>query len=420
MTTARALEAAVPGPGAIDAARDRDIGFVSIVLPCLNEEEAVGPTVREALDGLRRAGVEGEVLVVDNGSTDRSVELAGAAGARVVHEPERGYGAAHLAGIRAARGAVVVMADADQTYDLENVGKLLEPLRRGADLVVASRLDEIAPGAMPFLHRRVGTPLITRALRVLTGAPLSDSQSGYRAFWRDRIDELDLRTPGMEYASEMLLKAVRAELDVREVAAPYRVRVGESKLNTFSDGWRHLRMLLILSPHLTLLLPGLATLAAGLALSSISLFAPGGLEIGGAPWLPVFLGPILLILEAQVALLGALAAARSDLTPAFVSRRLGVFRRRDAVDALLWRFVLLALGSAALDAMLFAAWAAEVSGPSLLGLAGIAQAAIVVGIGGFASVLAADFSRDSLWGAATASPEPEADTPSATRPRQAA
>ena len=169
----------------------------------------------------------------------------------MVHEPERRYGAAHLASIRAARGAVVVMADADQTYDLDSVGKLLESLRRGADLVLASRLDDVAPGAMPFLHRPVGTPLITRALRILTGAPLSDSQSGYRAFWRDRVDELDLRTPGMEYALEMLLKAVRAELDVREVAPPYRMRVGESKLNIFRDGWRHLRMLLILTPHLT-------------------------------------------------------------------------------------------------------------------------------------------------------------------------
>ena len=165
---------------------------------------------------------------------------------------------------------------------------------------------------------------------------------------------------------------------------------------------------------------GLAALAAGLSLSSISLFAPNGVELGGVPWLPVFLAPMLLILGAQVALLGALAAARSELTPAFVSRRLGVFRRRDAVDALLWRFVLLALGGAALDAVLVVAWAAEVSGPSLLGLAGIAQAAIVVGIGGFALMLAADFSRDSLWAVATVAPPPEAAAPLETERRPAA
>src|SRR5262249_40029680 len=153
--------------------------------------------------------------------------------------PQRGYGAAHVAGVKAAHGNVVVMADADQTYDLSHLGDLVAPLNQGADMVVGSRvMGGIEADAMPFLHRYVGTPVITRLLSLLTGVGLSDSQSGYRAFWRECVLSLQLRATGMEYASEMLLKAGRAGLSVREVPSPYRARVGESKLHTFSDGWR--------------------------------------------------------------------------------------------------------------------------------------------------------------------------------------
>ena len=380
------------------AEADGAVRFVSVVLPCLNEEDAVGETVAEARRGLERAGVEGEVLVVDNGSTDRSVEVAQAAGAIVIREQTRGYGAAHRAGVAAARGDVVVMADADQTYDLEGLASLLAPLRAGADMVVASRLKGVvAEGAMPLLHRRVGTPLITRLLRLLTGAPLSDSQSGYRAFRREQALALDLQAPGMEYASEMLLKAARSSLDIREVPSDYRARVGESKLRTLPDGWRHLRMLLVLSPHLALILPGLAAIALGLTLSVIAAFAPRGLGIAGSQWLPIFAGPALLIIGAQGAFLGAIAAHRSELTPAPIRRRLAIFDRLDAVDALLRLSVLIVLGGAGLDVALLAVWLGGLSGPSLLALAGIAQATIVIGVGGIVSVLSAEFARESIW-----------------------
>lgn len=372
----------------------RHIEFVSVVLPCLNEEAAVATTVAEAFRGLTRAGYPGEVIVVDNGSTDRSVELAGAAGARVVHETTKGYGAAHIGGLRGARGNVIVMADADQTYDLENMGDLLRPLADGADMVVGSRLQgTISAGAMPVLHRYIGTPVITRVLRVLTGTGLSDSQSGYRAFWRGDALALDLKASGMEYASEMLLKAGRAGLRVKDVPSDYRVRVGESKLDTLSDGWRHIHMLLLLSPHLSLILPGIVMLAAGLLLSSLSLIAPVGVQVGHLRWLPVFLGPLLLILGAQAAFLGSLAAHRSTLTPKALRARLAFLDRKDTVNRLLGRFLLLSVIGLASDAALLALWLTDRSGASLFGMAGLAQAFIVIGGFGIVTLFAADYSQ---------------------------
>jgi Glycosyl transferase family 2 len=374
----------------------RHIELVSVVLPCLNEEAAVGMTVTEAFRGLAKAGYRGEVVVVDNGSTDRSVELAEEAGARVVRESKKGYGAAHIAGLRAARGNVIVMADADQTYDLEHMGELLQPLSEGVDMVVGSRLQgEISAGAMPTLHRYVGTPVITRVLRVLTGTGLSDSQSGYRAFWRADALALDLKASGMEYASEQLLKAARAGLRVTDVPTDYRVRVGESKLDTISDGWRHIHMLLLLSPHLSLVIPGIVALVIGFMLSCISLVAPVGVQVGHLRWLPVFLGPLLLILGAQAAFLGSLAAHRSSLTPKQLRARLAFLDRKDAVNDLLGRFLLLATVGIVSDVVLLALWLTDRSGASLFGFAGLAQALIVIGGSGIVTLFAADYSRQA-------------------------
>ncbi len=376
----------------------RRIEYVTIVLPCLNEEEGVGPTVQEALRGLKNAGVDGEVLVVDNGSTDRSVELAEQAGARVIYEPRRGYGAAHLAGIRAARGNAIVMADADGTYDLEGVGRLLEQLEQGADMVVGSRLlGKVHRNAMPLLHRYVGTPVITRILRVATGVAVSDSQSGYRAFWRDKVLELGLRAPGMEYASEMLLRASKAGWTIRDVPSDYHPRLGESKLNTFSDGWRHLKMLMVLSPHMSLLLPGAVLASLGLLLSFVSLLAPAGLDLGPVNWFPVFIGPMLLILGAQALILGSLAAVRSEVTPEWLRRHLSFLTGGRVVDRLLRYFALIAALGVLIDAVLFVAWITGNSSDSLLGIAGLAQALIVIGAGGIAAILAAELTREELW-----------------------
>jgi hypothetical protein len=375
----------------------RDISFVSVVLPCLNEEAGVGQSVDEARAGLERAGVPGEVIVVDNGSTDGSQQLAAAAGATVVSEERRGYGAAHLAGIAAARGDVVVMADADCTYDLLHLDALLAPLRDGADMVVASRIaGAIAGGAMPPLHRYIGTPAITRLLNSLTGVPLSDSQSGYRAFRKSDIERLGLRASGMEYASEMLLKAGRAGFEVREVPTAYRQRVGESKLNTLGDGWRHIQMLLLLSPHLTLIVPGLVALAGGLLLCLLVLVFPKGLPVGSLTWPPVFLGPMLMMIGAQAAFLGAIAADRSALTPERVKQKLLFLERPNAVNWLLSRYALTAVLGSLVDLALFFLWVGDRSGTRLVGAAGLAQALIVIGISGIVTIFAVDYSRERL------------------------
>ncbi|MHB8645856.1 MAG: glycosyltransferase family 2 protein [Thermomicrobiales bacterium] len=372
----------------------RRIDFVSVVLPCLNEEDAVGATVAEAFLGLRRAGYEGEVIVVDNGSTDRSAERAEAAGAQVIHETVRGYGAAHIAGIEVAQGNVIVMADADCTYDLEHMGNLLAPLADGADMVVGSRLHgTIAKDAMPFTHRYIGTPVITRVLQVLTTTRLSDSQSGYRAFWRQAILDLDLKAPGMEYASEMLLKAARQGLALEEVPSDYRKRVGESKLNTFADGWRHIRMLLLLSPHLTLMLPGFFAMLLGVLLTCTSVFAP--VSMAGLHGLSAFLGPILLMLGAQAVILGGIATYRSPLAPRLFRNRVAFLGREGAVNRLMTSFVAAALLGVALDVALTMGQK-TLSGLSFLELAGVAQSLIVIGISGLAIVFATDYARESV------------------------
>jgi len=206
------LAAAEPGAAGRDgdqtmSRRATPIAFVSVVLPCLNEAAAVTATVAEARRGLAATGLPGEVLVVDNGSSDDSIVLASAAGARVVREAVRGYGAAIAAGIAAARGDVIIMADADHTYDLERLGGLLAPLTTGADLVIGTRLQgAIAAGAMPGWHRYLGTPVLTKGLAIAAGVRVSDSQSGYRAFRRETILGLGLRARGVEFASEMLAR----------------------------------------------------------------------------------------------------------------------------------------------------------------------------------------------------------------------
>lgn len=221
------------------------IRSVSVVLPCLNEVESVAEVVEEAWVALRLSNVTGEVIVVDNGSTDGSAESAQRAGAEVILERKRGYGQAYITGFRAASGDVILMADADASYDLSALPAFLAKIDEGYDLVMGSRLKgRIDPGAMPWLHRHVGTPAISIMLNLLYGTGVSDSQCGIRAFRRSILSRLDLTTPGMEFASEMIVNAARARLRIAEVPADYRVRVGRSKLNTLRDGWRHLRFLM--------------------------------------------------------------------------------------------------------------------------------------------------------------------------------
>jgi glycosyltransferase involved in cell wall biosynthesis len=249
---------------------------VSVVIPCLNEAENVGACVRSAHDVLDRNGLTGEVLVVDNGSDDGSAEIARLAGARVVHEHRRGYGSAYLAGFGAARGDYIVMIDADLTYDFEEIPRFVGELDRGAEIVLGNRLDGVEPGAMSMLSR-IGNPLLSGFLNLLFRTPIGDAHCGMRAIRRDVLPTLALQATGMEFASEMVIRASRAQLDMRELPIALHRRGGESKLSPFRDGWRHLRLMLVYNPTFLFFLPAALAGAIGsllmlLVFAHVSLF----------------------------------------------------------------------------------------------------------------------------------------------------
>src|SRR5689334_6481570 len=209
--------------------------LVSVVIPCLNEEDNIECCVRTALAVMETHGLPGEVIVADNASDDRSAELAAAAGARVVHEPRRGYGSAYLAGFNAACGRYIVMADADLTYDFNEIPRFVEQLRDGGQLVVGDRMDNIQPGAMPWLHRYVGNPILTGVLNLFFRTGVNDAHCGMRALRREVLPALELRSTGMEFASEMVIRASKANLEIRQLPIEYHPRGGESKLSSFRD-----------------------------------------------------------------------------------------------------------------------------------------------------------------------------------------
>jgi glycosyltransferase involved in cell wall biosynthesis len=238
---------------------------ISVVMPCLNEAESVGICVEKALEGIRRTGLCGEVVVSDNGSTDGSPEIARAAGARVVHQRARGYGNAYLKGFAEAHGRFIVMGDSDDTYDFTELGALVQPLADGSsDYVLGSRFGgRIHKGAMTWSHRYIGNPVLTGILNRFFDLQSSDAHSGMRAFTREALDRMSLCCEGMEFASEIVIKAARAELRLSEVPIQYRPRIGESKLNGVRDAWRHLRFMLLLSPNYLFIVPGLIFFLVG-------------------------------------------------------------------------------------------------------------------------------------------------------------
>ena len=281
---------------------------LSVVIPCLNEAETISECVRRALGALEQSGVDGEVIVVDNGSRDGSEELAASAGARVVHEPRRGYGSAYLAGFGAARGAYILMADADLTYDFADLPRFLGRLQDGADLVIGDRMDNIQPGAMPWLHRYVGNPILSTTLNVFFRTGVRDAHCGMRAVRRDVLPQLDLRTTGMEFASEMVIRASKTGTRIEQLPIEYHPRLGQSKLSSFRDGWRHLRFLLVHSPTHLFIAPGAAMTALG-ALVATTVLA--NLDILGRTWdiHAMIAGALLMIVGSQVLALGLCAHA---------------------------------------------------------------------------------------------------------------
>jgi glycosyltransferase involved in cell wall biosynthesis len=281
---------------------------ISVVIPCLDEEEAVGAVVDQAFEGIRRSGRSGEVLVVDNGSTDRSAEVASAHGAHVVAEQRRGYGSAYLAGLAVAHGRYIVMGDADETYPLQELAPFVDRLEQGDDLVIGSRFNGTIHGdAMPFLNRFVGNPILTGMLNLFFGVKVSDAHCGMRAIRRSALPTLDLHATGMEFASEMVFKAYRRGLSVSEIPIDYYPRVGESKLNRFGDAWRHVRFMLLYSPSWLYIVPGLILLLLGLA--GMVVLASGPKDVFGRTWqIHTMLGFVALtLIGAQVLQLGVFA-----------------------------------------------------------------------------------------------------------------
>lgn len=300
---------------------------LTVVMPCLNEAETLAVCIRKARGSLAELGTVGEVLVADNGSTDGSQSIARAEGARVVDVPVRGYGAALGHGIRAARGTYVVMADADDSYALDDLGPFLAELRGGADLVMGNRFaGGIAPGAMPALHRYLGNPVLSYLGRLFFKVPVGDFHCGMRGFRRDRILGLGLRTSGMEFASEMVVRASLTRLKMVEVPTTLRPdgRSRAPHLRTWRDGWRHLRFLLAFSPRWLLWYPAITATTVGFLALLVLSFGP--LEIGA-----LGLGVHTMLAAATVTVVGVQLGALGVMSRAYAAS-LGLLPRSSRIE----------------------------------------------------------------------------------------
>ncbi len=256
---------------------------ISVVIPCLNEAETIVTCIEKARDCLNKLNVSYEIIVVDNGSSDNSVELAKGSGAVVISEAEKGYGSTLRRGIEAAKGKYVIMGDGDDTYDFGEINKFIEKLKNGGDLVMGSRFKgRILPGAMSWSHRYIGNPILSGMLKLFFGGSVSDAHCGMRAFTKDAYGRMALKTTGMEFASEMVIHSLKKKLKISEVSITYHPRKGDSKLDSFRDAWRHMRFMLLYSPGYLFLLPGLIIFVASLGITIKLVFGP--IYAFGRPW----------------------------------------------------------------------------------------------------------------------------------------
>ncbi len=354
---------------------------ISIVMPCLDEAGTIGVCVAKARSWLAGSGLRGEVVVVDNGSTDGSPEIAAREGARVVAESARGYGRAYLRGFAEARGEIIVMGDSDDTYDFSDMSGLIAPLSQGADMVLGNRFSGgIKPGAMPFLHRYLGSPIINLILRVFFKVNVGDSQSGFRAFRRSLLDKLRLSSGGMELASEMIVRTAHGGFKIAEVPASYSARSGESKLNTVRDGWRHLRFLLVAAPDFLFIFPGMALFVLGALVFILSFISPAGVEIGSVSWQPIFAGTILVAIGANALVLGVVAKLHGVASGLLAEDGLvRVYRRLVSLESLLLLAFLLVVAGLGIDLFLFIAYSSGGHVDLGLQLAALAQTVLIVG-----------------------------------------
>lgn len=341
---------------------------VSVVIPCLNEANSIGYCVEKAIGAFQAAGLCGEVVVGDNGSTDGSIEIAEKLGARVVHAEQKGYGAALQAGIASSRGAFIVMGDADDSYDFTEVPRFVEAWRKGYDVVMGNRFKgEIKPGAMPWHHKYIGNPVLSGVLNVLFRANIGDSHCGMRGFTRAVYDKLDLRSTGMEFASEFVIKATQLGAKITEIPITlWKDKRGRPPhLRSFRDGWRHLRFMLLYAPNWLFLLPGALLGTIGLFL--VFWLLPGPRRISANVVLDIhtmIFGMIFTLLGAQIVSIGAFAkvfsySERFDRNPVSLKR---VLKRVTLEMGLLLGGALALLGFAGC-AWITWQWAASGFGP---------------------------------------------------------
>ena len=276
---------------------------VTVIIPTLDEERSIGRCLDKVLSVFERNNLKGEIIVADS-STDRTAEIARSRGARVIRSEKKGYGAAYITAFPHARGRYIVIGDGDDTYDFSQIPLLIDPLNRGADMVIGSRFKgEIHPKAMTPLHRYIGNPLLTWMVNVLFHAHFSDVHSGFRAIKREALGKLELKTPGMEFASEMMVRARQSGIRIEEVPITYGPRKAPSKLHSFADGWRHIRYVLLLNPLPFIAIPGAAFSVIGLFL--MILFAWWG-QVTTSHLHSFILGAFLLCGGVQVIVIGVL------------------------------------------------------------------------------------------------------------------
>jgi glycosyltransferase involved in cell wall biosynthesis len=333
---------------------------LSVVLPCLNEAETVSACVTQAIETLKRSRIIGEVVVVDNGSDDGSAEIALQAGARVVRESRRGYGNALRRGIEEARGRFILMADADASYDLSDLQRFVDRLRVGDDLVMGSRLEgRIEPGAMPWLHR-IGNPVLSGILKLLFRGRVSDPHCGMRAFTKDAFQKMRLTSTGMEFASEMVIKAVLAGMRISDLPITLRPdgRLSHGPhLRSFRDGWRHLRYMLLLSPTYLFVIPGAICMLLGLMPLILLGRGPAALAEVQFDYHYMILGSLMTILGFQAVMTGLFAKAYCHAARLYAPDRiLETFRRHFSLERGLILGTALLLAGFFVDARILVGW----------------------------------------------------------------
>ena len=281
---------------------------ISIILPCLNEEQALGYCIDEIKQVIKENKLNAEIIVVDNGSTDKSIEIAKQRKVNLINEPELGYGSAYLAGFKKAKGKYLFFADSDASYSFKNIPKFIQELKQGYDFVIGNRFKgHMEKSSMTWSHRYIGNPILSSILRIFFRTNIKDSHCGMRAIKKQALEKLNLKTKGMEFASEMVMKSIKRNIKTKEIPINYYQRKGKSKLNSFADAWRHLRFMLLYSPLFLFFIPGLILLLLGI--NSMILLYFDKLQFFGIQFFyhPMFLSALLTIIGYQLVIFALFA-----------------------------------------------------------------------------------------------------------------